>query len=118
MTQEQKVGFVDTHLHLLPGLDDGPDTMELTLEMAEIIVQDGTTHVAVTHHSNYQYSFDPARVRQLCEEVQQQVGPRLTLMTGCEMHLTYENVQAALRRALRFHPQRIALSAGRVPRVL
>ncbi len=102
MSQEQKVGFVDTHLHLLPGLDDGPDAMETTLEMAELMIADGTTHAAVTHHANYQFSFDPARVRELCVQVQQQVGPRLQIMPGCEVHLTYENVQAALGRPLDF----------------
>jgi len=98
MSQEQKVGFVDTHLHLLPGLDDGPDNIEITLEMAEIMIADGTTHATVTHHANYQFSFDPLRVRALRDEVQQRIGPRLEIMIGCEMHLTYENVQAALSR--------------------
>lgn len=102
MSQEQKIGFVDTHLHLLPGLDDGPDNMDTTLEMAEIMVADGITHAAVTHHANYQFNFDPIRVRQLLDQVQERVGPRLQIMTGCEMHLIYENVQAALKRPADF----------------
>lgn len=102
MSQEQKIGFVDTHLHLLPGLDDGPDAIETTLEMAELMIADGTTHATVTHHANFQFSFDPPRVRKLCGEVQQLVDSRLQIMPGCELHLTYENVQAALRQPLDF----------------
>ena len=42
--------MIDLHCHLLPGLDDGPATLEDALEMARIAVADGITHTVCTPH--------------------------------------------------------------------
>jgi protein-tyrosine phosphatase len=110
-TSEQNnapAGWVDTHLHLLPGIDDGPATMELALAMAEVIIGDGVSHVVVTPHSNYQFTFDPAQVTALRDRMQAHLGERLTIMTGCELHLSFENVQAVLA-----NPRLYSLNGGR-----
>lgn len=88
--------FVDIHLHLLPGLDDGPATLDAALEAAEVAIADGIVAVVATPHSNYQWPFQSGRVQQLRTEMQAAVGERLRVTTGCELHLSYENVQAAL----------------------
>ncbi|HET9785277.1 MAG TPA: CpsB/CapC family capsule biosynthesis tyrosine phosphatase [Terriglobales bacterium] len=89
-------GRVDTHLHLLPTLDDGPADWEGSLAMAEVAIADGTTHVVVTPHANYQFTFDPAHSAELCALLQEKLNSRLQILLGCELHLTYENVQAVL----------------------
>lgn len=40
----------DLHCHLLPGIDDGPDTMDQALAMARHAVASGITHSIVTPH--------------------------------------------------------------------
>jgi protein-tyrosine phosphatase len=87
--------MVDIHCHILPGLDDGPDAVEESLAMVESAIADGITHVVATPHSNSQHRFDYSRVSQLREQLQTQVGERLTLATGCDFHLNPENLQAA-----------------------
>jgi protein-tyrosine phosphatase len=42
--------FVDLHIHLLAGLDDGPKTPEEALEMCALAVEDGTGTVAALAH--------------------------------------------------------------------
>jgi protein-tyrosine phosphatase len=42
--------MIDLHCHLLPGIDDGPDTLEQSLELCKIAVADGITHAIVTPH--------------------------------------------------------------------
>ncbi len=42
--------MIDLHCHLLPGIDDGPDTLAQALELCEIAVQEGTTHAICTPH--------------------------------------------------------------------
>lgn len=42
--------MIDIHCHLLPGLDDGPSTMEKSLALARYAVVDGITHMVVTPH--------------------------------------------------------------------
>jgi len=42
--------MIDLHCHLLPGVDDGPDTLEESLALCRIAVADGITHSIVTPH--------------------------------------------------------------------
>ena len=89
--------MVDLHCHILPRLDDGPSTMEESLGMAEAAIADGITHVVATPHASEMYSFDFASVLRLRDELQAQVGDRLKIATGCDFHLSPENL-GALRR--------------------
>ena len=41
---------VDIHTHLLPGVDDGPESMDETIEMAQIASADGTEIILATPH--------------------------------------------------------------------
>lgn len=43
-------GMVDIHCHLLPGIDDGPDTLEQALELCRMAVSAGISHVVTTPH--------------------------------------------------------------------
>ena len=85
--------MVDIHCHILPGLDDGAETIEQSVEMAEMAIKDGITHVVATPHSNGEYRFDPVLIRQRRDELQERLGGRLTLATGCDFHLSFENIQ-------------------------
>lgn len=102
------MGFVDTHLHLLPGLDDGPATMDESLALAEAAIADGTTDVIATPHANYQFGFFPERVTALRDDLQARLAGRLHVTSGCELHLSYENVQAVLA-----NPRFFTLNQGR-----
>jgi protein-tyrosine phosphatase len=62
--------------------------------MAEAAIADGITHVVATPHANEWYSFDFRVVRRLRDELQAQVGDRLNIATGCDFHLTPENLKA------------------------
>ena len=42
---------IDIHTHILPGLDDGPLTLDQSLPMALTAAQDGTTTIVATPHS-------------------------------------------------------------------
>lgn len=42
--------MIDLHCHLLPGLDDGPETLDEAVAMARIAVADGITTVVATPH--------------------------------------------------------------------
>jgi protein-tyrosine phosphatase len=42
--------MIDLHCHLLPGIDDGPETLEEALEMARIAVANGIVAAHVTPH--------------------------------------------------------------------
>jgi protein-tyrosine phosphatase len=44
------LNFIDIHCHILPGMDDGPATMEESLRMLDIAMKDGITSVFATPH--------------------------------------------------------------------
>ncbi|HVA95699.1 MAG TPA: CpsB/CapC family capsule biosynthesis tyrosine phosphatase [Candidatus Dormibacteraeota bacterium] len=85
--------MVDIHCHILPGMDDGAETMETSIQMAEMAIADGITHVVGTPHANSQYKFDPEIIRRRRGELQAAMGDRLQLATGCDFHLSFENLQ-------------------------
>lgn len=89
--------MIDIHCHILPGLDDGAASMEISLQMAEMAIADGITHVIATPHANSIYAFDPQIARLSKDELQARLGTRLTISTGCDFHLSFENL-AALRQ--------------------
>lgn len=71
---ESTVEMIDLHCHILPGLDDGPQTMEESIQMCRIAYQDGIrTIVATPHTLNGVYqngkSMILARVQELNEGI-------------------------------------------------
>jgi protein-tyrosine phosphatase len=53
---------IDLHSHILPGLDDGPATLEGSLELARVAVAEGTRTILATPHINHDPSIDPERI--------------------------------------------------------
>ncbi|MGL6097664.1 MAG: tyrosine-protein phosphatase [Fimbriiglobus sp.] len=45
----------DTHVHLLAGLDDGPETMDDALAMCRMLVREGTRHATALAHQSDSY---------------------------------------------------------------
>jgi protein-tyrosine phosphatase len=94
--------MVDLHCHILPGLDDGPATIEESVAMAESAIADGINRVVATPHSNSQYHFDFEHVRRLRDELQTRIGGAPKLATGCDFHLSPENLKFLHQGASRF----------------
>jgi protein-tyrosine phosphatase len=44
------IGRIDVHSHLIPGVDDGCQTVEEAVECARVLVEHGYTHCCVTPH--------------------------------------------------------------------
>jgi protein-tyrosine phosphatase len=81
--------MIDTHLHILPGVDDGPDTMEDTIALARVLVQEGVHAAIATPHYNDEYPRYPvAEIQARVYEVQQVLdrhGIPLRLFPGHEV---------------------------------
>lgn len=49
--------MIDIHSHILPGIDDGAQTIKDSVEMARVAVNEGiTTIIATPHHKNNQFN--------------------------------------------------------------
>jgi protein-tyrosine phosphatase len=63
--------MIDWHSHILPGLDDGAETLEDSLAMGRLLVQVGFTKVHCTPHClTGMYDNSPADVRDACSDLQ------------------------------------------------
>src|SRR5579884_3243329 len=85
--------FVELHFHLLPGVDDGPRTMDESLELARAAVADGTTTVVTTPHVHPYFITNPAEIAGRVGELTQQLRAAdidLEVLPGGE--LAYEMV--------------------------
>lgn len=94
--------MVDLHCHILFGLDDGAKTIEDSLAMAEDAIADGITHVVATPHASSTYAFDYARVRETRDALAEKLDGRLTLATGCDFHLSPENLRSIRRNVAQY----------------
>jgi protein-tyrosine phosphatase len=85
--------MVDIHTHLLPGIDDGPETVAESLEMARTAAQAGIGTVVATPH--LRADFPDVHVEELaerCREVQEALdreGVALAVVSGAEVSLDW-----------------------------
>ena len=82
----------DIHTHILPGVDDGSDSMKTTMEMLRMAYSQGVRAVMATPHGSVS-RVSPARCRRLLEEVKEQAQqkfPDLKLYLGEEVFYSRE----------------------------
>lgn len=91
-------GMIDIHHHLLPGLDDGSSSFEVSVKMVEMAANDGITHIVCTPHANDRFFYNRQKNEDLLAKLREQVDPRVTLGLGCDFHMSYDNIQDALDR--------------------
>ena len=81
--------LVDIHCHILPGIDDGAQTIEDSIAMAEVAVSEGITHILCTpHHNNGVYMNKKDQVIPRVAELQAVLDEKeipLTLYEGQEV---------------------------------
>ena len=103
--------MIDVHHHLLYGLDDGPDSIAESVEMARIALDDGITHVVCTPHASHRYTFQPeenqVRLAMIRKELDR-IGNGLILGQGCDFHLSWDNIQDA-----KAHPDKYSINGKR-----
>jgi len=88
--------LIDIHSHVLFGLDDGARTLDESVAMVRMAAEHGTTDLVATPHANLSYRFEPAEIADRLARVEEAAGGVLRLYTGCDFHLSYENIQDAI----------------------
>ena len=88
--------MIDLHSHLLPGIDDGSEDWDESLQMARQAVASGTTQVVITHHilDNTQFTRAP-EILAKCNEMRQRLaraGINLQLHLASEVFYQHDIV--------------------------
>ncbi len=98
--------IVDLHCHFLPGIDDGPSTMEEAVALARMAADNGITHAVVTPHLHPGRWENPLRkIQPLFEGFKAAVtlaGIPLHLGLACEARLDIELLDHLKRGQLPF----------------
>ena len=94
--------MIDIHCHILPEVDDGPKSWETAEAMCRMAAKDGIRHMVATPHANDRYFYDRKYLAGLLENLQQRIGDSPRLSLGCDFHLSFENMQAAMKAPEKF----------------
>ncbi|MCM2983535.1 tyrosine protein phosphatase [Niallia circulans] len=89
--------MIDIHSHILPGIDDGAQTIEDSIKMAKTAVNEGITSIIATpHHKNNQFnnlkSSILTKVNELNTVLKQENIP-LTVLPGQEVRIYGEVIE-------------------------
>ena len=101
---------IDIHHHLLWKLDDGSDSLETSLAMAQMASDQGITHIVATSHASTHWIFQPNAVAAKAAELRTLLaaeGIQLTIGTGCDFHISYDNLTD-----LRMNPRKYSINGG------
>ena len=64
--------MIDLHCHVLPGIDDGPRTVDEALALCKAVAADGVQVVAATPHLRHDHpAVRPDELAHRCEELNQ-----------------------------------------------
>jgi protein-tyrosine phosphatase len=99
---------VDIHSHILPEVDDGPKSWDVSIAMCHAAEADGITHMVATPHANDRWHYDREYLQGLLTQLQEKVGPAPKLSLGCDFHLSIDNIQDAIK-----HPTRYVIDGTR-----
>ena len=94
--------MIDIHSHILAEVDDGPKSWDVAQEMCRMATADGVECMIATPHANDRYYYDREYLTHTLSHLRQLVGDQPRLGLGCDLHLSYENIQAALLTPSRF----------------
>lgn len=90
--------MVDLHCHLLPGIDDGSKSMDISLRLAQEATENGVTHALLTpHHMNGRYVNHKQDVIRRTKEFQEQLKAHnipLTVFPGQEVRINGQLLDA------------------------
>ncbi len=68
--------MIDLHCHVLPGIDDGPQTIEESLAMVQVAVRSGIRTLVATPHVNRRYANRASTILPLVEDLNRGSGIR------------------------------------------
>jgi protein-tyrosine phosphatase len=93
---------IDVHCHLLPEVDDGPKSWEISQQMCQMALADGITHIVATPHANHRYHYDREYLVTALEQLRRLTAGQPQLSLGCDFHLSYDNLRDVLERPGRY----------------
>ena len=88
--------MIDTHIHMIPGVDDGAKSLQISIQMLEMAIKEGTNGMILTPHFNipHYYNKNVKEQFQLLVDHIQTNKIDFELHLGNEIHVSEENMAA------------------------
>ncbi len=95
------MSYAELHFHLLPGIDDGPSSMDESIELAAAAAAEGTETIVTTPHVHPQFVTDPITLPERVREVAAKLlARRIRIDIRCGGELAQEMVPRLSQREL------------------
>ncbi len=94
--------MIDIHCHILPQVDDGSKSWDMSLEMCRMAADDGIEHIVATPHANERFEYNRQHLASNLEYLRVLAGQTPQLILGCDFHLSYDNLREVLVSPGRF----------------
>ena len=98
--------MIDIHSHLLPGIDDGPNSLEESIAMAQYAVQNGITHSVLTPHIHLgRYNNNLNSIAKVCAEFKsalEEKNVNLAIAFSAEVHIDIEILKMIEKQQIPF----------------
>ena len=90
--------MIDIHMHLIPGVDDGAENMEMSLVMMVRAKEQGISQIIATPHSEaFHFSKEDIRVTfQRLVDIAAKICPDIRVYLGCEVYCEAEIMEQVL----------------------
>jgi len=88
--------IVDIHCHVLPGVDDGPETIEESVAMCRRALELGISHTVATPHLPWRGNYDTGKITASHELLKARLGDEnipLRLSLGSDIRITWDLVE-------------------------
>lgn len=92
--------MIDLHCHILPGLDDGSESLEESLEMAALAADQGIRHIAATPHCITGSAREVRSCVAMLQELLQEERIPVQIYPGMEIFGTYDTARLLREKKL------------------
>lgn len=103
-TDEKKQGYTDIHAHLFPGVDDGAQSMEMSLKMFRIAWDNGIRRMILTPHNKpMRRNISRESLEKGLEELRRAIGAEgmdMELYPGSEVYYRRDAAELLERREI------------------
>lgn len=94
--------MIDIHTHLIYGVDDGSPDLATSIELVQMAISEGVTHIVCTPHASDDFPYKPEINEERLNEIREATSGRVEFSLGCDFHLSADNIADALKNPLRY----------------